>query len=139
VGLLKPGLKFSIDVTGGSDADEVCMPMRLVRLVLDHPGTADWSTQREVRDEVILARCQARKAYSGHANETRFLWKNLDVAKRPKHPDEPSGEFHNVGIGAREERFQRKTSAGVPEVSGNQPGSASGALPHGGATFGSLS
>ena len=105
MGLLKPGAKLSIDIVGGPDADEVCMPMKFVRLVLDHARAADGSTQCEIRDEVILARCQAREADSGHTDETRLLWKDLNVAKRSKHPDEPPGEFQDVGIRAREEGF----------------------------------
>lgn len=105
-------------------------PRRTIVLFSNDPRASQPSMERKVRNEVTLARRQPREADTCHADEARFLRKDLDVAERAQDLDESSGESENRWIGAGEKRLEREVSARMPEVLRDEARAAPRARPH---------
>src|SRR5262245_49769929 len=105
-------------------------PPRTIVLFSGHPCAFQPSMKRESHDEMILARREPGEADAGHADQSRFLGNDLDVAEGAKDVDESPGELNDRWLGARKEGLEREASTRMPQILRDEARSTRWADPH---------
>jgi hypothetical protein len=130
VGLLKPGFQFVIEILDGPDSYEVSAPVRTIVLLPSHPWGFQPSTERETRNEMILAGREPREANASNTDEPRFLRNDLDVAESTQDVDESQGEVDDRCIGTGKEGLECEASTRMPQIPCDETRTAPWTDPH---------
>jgi hypothetical protein len=81
VRFLKPGSEFIVEIGLSPNKDEMSPPPRSVICRLDDPRAVQPAMQRETGEEAVLTWLEPREPDPSHADKSRLLREDLDVAE----------------------------------------------------------